>query len=328
MNGVRPFTAGRRRARVTAAAGIVILAVLVALFSLDPRATAPGPSRHEGDAVPDAPAPAAAIPPPDQAADVPADDGPSLPSSRPLLSRELLERRFGELSNLGTTVWGTVLDAAGRPDTRRTVLARSGEKRVTSRTDSGGRYVFRGLAPGSWEISVLGGLWSGTERLELDAGDEVRRDFRLPRPATLSVDVVDGEGRPVWCLVAAARETVDGRVWLDYRNGRVHWFDALGEGPVLVWAGGEERRVDFRAGQENRLRVEVAVEPVSGEVVDAEGRSAASVTVTAVLREPPFGTARYTEYTDADGRFAFPRLQKDRYDFAVPEGLAIRFDGR
>jgi hypothetical protein len=103
------------------------------------------------------------------------------------------------LDEVGTIVWGHVLDAEKTPVQEGYVafVDRLGE-RLLARTSTDGSYTVSGLAPGRWFVEAgAEGFLTSESWLPLESDTpRVRRDFQLERSTRLIVRVLTPEGRP------------------------------------------------------------------------------------------------------------------------------------
>ena len=102
-------------------------------------------------------------------------------------------------NEIGSIVWGTVVDPADAPvaEAHVSFTDRMGE-RIHSTTDSDGHYSVSGMRTGRWfvEASADGFLSSESWMQFDDRAPRVQRDFQLERSVRLLVRVLTPEGRP------------------------------------------------------------------------------------------------------------------------------------
>jgi hypothetical protein len=200
-------------------------------------------------------------------------------------------------------------------------------------TDDQGRYELRGLEPGDYDLVFTSGGYAIDliEDVEIEQGDEREdQDLSLMPATEVSIEVVDGAGRPVeGALAMTLGDAGIGGVQLGLTDadGRLS-IDRLpsGEHDVALWARGHAPKV-----------AQVMVPPESGSVplVEMGPGSSLEVSVTGAASEPledvalEVSTGRGVDLTDllsvvtsmgegglqtgADGKVALPPLEPGEY---------------
>ena len=214
------------------------------------------------------------------------------------------------------TITGRVLNDIGAPIKGARLQATRGNIRRTTRTDENGRYVFKELGEGMYELSSLFG---GGPKVMAEAGTEVP-DVVVGRRGAVSgtvVDAVTKEPLPVFEILTDPFP----RRWKEFRNaaGRFSLSDLPAEMRSIVarapgYAEGYLRNVLVTPGQtlENAV-VELAKSgSISGTVYDPEGKP---------LRDAMVGYSKYyandNPRTNAEGRFLFENAKSGPSVFGV-----------
>jgi protocatechuate 3,4-dioxygenase beta subunit len=230
---------------------------------------------------------------------------------------------------------GTVVDSTGRAVAEADVEARSGKRRERAETDTSGRFVFRAIRHGDWEVSAGEGQRASTAT-KVALGRHGRAEVRLVlEPASIAGIVVDTDGQPVFGIRVIAEQRKDGEL-VDLEsertdaNGRFE-FDSLNPGEYSVAVVSEHRSSRSRArGSELTVRTGtqdakiVLPKPplLSGRVVlDGKPVSHFGVSVTDTPKARFFG--RPVNTRAADGRFALRDFEPGTWTVVIQaEGTA------
>lgn len=235
-------------------------------------------------------------------------------------------------------VTGRVLDSEGRPLAGAMVWLKT--VGMQEPTGADGVFAFNGTASGGYNLVVSHPVWGNL--LRRISAPALGLDLRLPRGGSLDVVVVDEQGRPLRVTVEVA---ADSRLsgsrgehrWVETdRLGRASFF-GLGSGPYVASASDASarlrvaQRVELQTGGHLEVRLEcIEGLPISGRVVDADGRAVPDVWVSAgseqsadtareqrvsLLFEDRRRSAR--DLTDATGAFILPHLPAGPYTVSV-----------
>ncbi len=228
----------------------------------------------------------------------------------------------------GGEVEGLVLDPTGRPVADAAVELGAPEYRILTfpdgttgtppaplrlRTASDGRFLARGLPPGTLPVTVRAhprAIWRGS--VEVVPNGKAGREASLVEGATLEGVVREADGK------AASGVEVSVGVRLDFASSYAKTgpdgsfrLDGLATGEwTAVLDGGERGQTSrsFAAGPGERLRWEATLSPgaeVVGRLVDETGAPLAGWSITAVPLQPTAEGAAYRPraLTDSTGRF-------------------------
>lgn len=154
----------------------------------------------------------------------------------------------------GCHLTGTLVDADGLPIARSGIFVRAKGagmldlRMASARTDAEGRFSFRSLAPGDYDLTVFGGSWDGELDLEVPDLPEADVVVRVPRGRVTGAVVREGTGEAApGVTVMLVREDAEG----DFFSGMI------AGGRDVRWGNTDERgRFEFTGVPPGEYHVE------------------------------------------------------------------------